>query len=347
MSHRLYQSLNSSLRLEYDGAVHSVYREDNLKAGIDIRYEKKIPTGMLTLSYAFNWQRQIRASSPVVIPIFNEDHLLADGKITLLSKPYADLATVVVKDVTGTIIYQPNFDYLLMERNNYLEIQRVPGGQIPNNTAVYIDYYSMLPGSYQYDVNFHSFNADIILFGRIVELYFRFGNQDYHNLKTAEYLTLNYLNQKIYGCRLEYKFASGGVEYETYASSIIPYRMFRYYAQLQGTFRNKLSFAMNGNIRRYRMLYEASNQTYIDITGKIGYMFTSQTNLSFEAGYRKQVGQGIDLDLLTARGEFTTVFRQIMIKVGVEMYQRDYLQENTGLMGGYIRIVRSFNWVKR
>ena len=104
---------------------------------------------------------------------------------------------------------------------------------------------------------------------------------------------------------------------------------------------------MNGNIRRYRMLYEASNQTYIDITGKIGYMFTSQTNLSFEAGYRKQVGQGIDLDLLTARGEFTTVFRQIMIKVGVEMYQRDYLQENTGLMGGYIRIVRSFNWVKR
>jgi outer membrane receptor for ferrienterochelin and colicin len=123
--------------------------------------------------------------------------------------------------------------------------------------------------------------------------------------------------------------------------------MIRYYAQVQGSLWNKLSLALNANRRDYRMMNEANDQIYIDVNGRIGYMFTPQTNLSFEVGYRKQVGQGIDLDLLTARGEFTTSYRRIMVKIGVEMYKRDYLQENTSLMGGYVRIIRYFNWAKR
>ncbi len=348
LRHRLYQSLSTGISAEYNHLSHTFYKEQNTKAGIDILYEKKIPLkGVLSLSYVFSWQRQDRQSEPVELPILREEHTLTDGKIVLLDKAFADPASVMIKDATGTIIYQLNFDYVLITRGDYLEIQRIPGGQIPNSGKVYADYISMQPGSYRYDVLFNNFNASVTLWNRLVEVYYRFSNQDYLNLVTAEYLTLNYFTQQVAGARLEYKFASGGVEYESYNSSIIPYRMMRYYVALQGNIRGKLTFTLNGNLRQYTMLQDNTKQIYADILGSAGYNFSPQTKISLEVGYRKQVGAQIDLNLLTARTEFTTIFRQVFVRIGVEIYGRDYLSERTNFFGGYVQLVRNFNWHKK
>ncbi|MEI6455628.1 MAG: hypothetical protein WCO93_05015 [bacterium] len=348
LRHKLYQSLTTGISGEYNSLVHTFYKEQNSKTGIEILYEKKIPLkGLLALSYVFNWQRQNRQSDPVQLPILHEEHTLTDGRIVLLDKAFVDPSTVVIKDVTGTIIYQPDFDYLLIQRNDFLEIQRIPGGQIPNNGKVYADYISMQPGSYRYDVLFNNLNASISLWNRLVEVYYRFAKQDYFNLVTAEYLTLNYFTQQIAGCRLEYRFANGGVEYENYNSSIIPYRMMKYYVALQGNIKGRFTFSLNGNLRQYNMLEDNTRQTYADIIGAVGYNFGPQTRVSLEVGYRKQVGKEIDLNLLTARTEFTTVFRQVFFKIGFEIYGRDYLSERTNFFGGYVQIVRNFNWHKK
>ena len=68
--------------------------------------------------------------------MLNEEQVLRDGEMTLLNKPYVDVNSVVVKDVSGTLIYQANFDYILLERAGYVEIQRIPGGLIPNKGTV-------------------------------------------------------------------------------------------------------------------------------------------------------------------------------------------------------------------
>jgi hypothetical protein len=347
LTHRLYQSLITSVHAEYSNISHTVYTENNIIAGFDIRYDKKIPFGQLSLSYKFNWQKQTRNSVPLPLQIIHEEHVLTDGEIELLDKPFITDGTVMVKDVTGTIIYQLYFDYILIQRGNYIEIQRVPGGQIPNNGTVYADYLAMQPGSYKYDADFHDFNASLILFNRIVEVYYRFGKQDYFNLQTTDFLILNYFTQNTVGCRLEYKFASGGVEYESYQSSIIPYRLMHYYVLLQGNILSKLMFSLNGNVRDYRMISEGEDQLYVDITGKATYMIGRQSGVSFEFGYRKQLGQGIDLNLLLARAEFTTVFRQFQVHIGLDAYGRDYLHENTSFIGANLRIVRTFNWNRR
>jgi hypothetical protein len=223
----------------------------------------------------------------------------------------------------------------------------MPGGQIPNNGKVYADYISMQPGSYRYDVLFNNFNAAITLWNRLVEVYYRFSNQDYFNLAASEFLTLNYFSQHVAGCRLEYRFASGGVEYEQYSSSIIPYRMMRYYVALQGNIKGKMTFSLNGNLRQYLMLQDNTSQVYADILGEVGYNFSPQTRLSLEIGYRKQAGKEIDLNLLTARTEFTTMFRQVFVRIGLELYGRDYLSERTNFFGGYVQIVRNFTWHKK
>ncbi|MCK9422381.1 MAG: hypothetical protein M0Q38_07270 [Bacteroidales bacterium] len=348
LRHRLYESLNSGLSLEYNQIRHTFYKENNLIAGININYEKKIPLkGRLMLGYTYNWQRQKHTSEPVPQPILHEEHVLTDGQMTLLNQANIDLNSVVVKDVTGTIIYEPNFDYVLIQRNTFLEIQRMPGGQIPNKGSVYVDYVAMLPGSYQYDVNFQCINASVSFFNRLFEIYFKWADQGYSNLTTAEYLTLNYFTQTTYGCRLEYKFASGGVEFENYQSTIVPYRLIRYWAQLQGNLGYKVTISLSGNMRDYNLTAENTRQQFIDVTGNVGYQFAHQSTLSVEFGYRKQIGQQIDLNLLTGRVQFTTLFRQIFFKVGVEVFRRDYLHEQTNYVGGFIQIVRNFNWYRK
>jgi hypothetical protein len=236
---------------------------------------------------------------------------------------------------------------MLLPRNNHLEIQRVPGGQIPDKSAVFVDYVAMLPGTYKYDVNFQSVSASVSLFSRLAEVYFKWANQGYANLQVADYLTLNYFTQTTLGCRLEYKFLSGGVEYENYASTIVPYRLMRYWLQAQGSIINKITYSLNGTMRDYNLTAENTRQQFIDVIGNIGFQFNPQSNISLEIAYRKQVGQQIDLDLLTARAQYTLLFRQMYVKVGLNLYERDYLHERTNFIGGFVQIVRNFNWHRK
>ncbi len=346
LRHQLFKSLFTDLTFEYGKLDQSVYQEINKKAGIDLRYEKDIPKGHLSLSYSFSRLNQNRKSSSALLPVINEQHILTDGQIVLLRKPYIVQGSVIVKDFTGTIIYQEYFDYTLIERNNYKEIQRVPGGQIANNSVVYVDYVANQQGSYQFDSDFQRFTANITLFERLVEVYYRWSNQDYSNIETSDFQMMNYFTQNIVGSRFEYKFASAGVEYDDYESNIIPYRLLRFFALLQGNFKNRLLFSLNGNLRNYKMIDDMTNQQYSDLSGNVAYLFTPQTKLNVELGYRKQIGSGIDLDFLTFRSEFTANYRQLFFKVGVEFYQRNYLNEEVNFVGANIEVIRKFNWYR-
>jgi hypothetical protein len=116
---------------------------------------------------------------------------------------------------------------------------------------------------------------------------------------------------------------------------------------LQGTFKDKFVFSFNGNVRNYHMLMDDTKQKYIDLSGIVTYNIASQTRLNVEFGYRKQLGQGIALDLLTGKADISTIYRQVTCKVGVQVYRRIYLNERTNFIGGYIEIVRRFNWHRK
>jgi len=348
LHHQLYESLRSGLSLEYNHIRQTYYDETNPKAGVDVNYEKKIPLkGRLMLGGSYNWQRMQHTGESTEMPVQHEQHVLTDGQMTLLNKAYVNVSSVVVWDVTGTIIYQLNLDYVLIEHGNYVEVQRMPGGRIPDKATVFVDYTAMLPGSFKYDVNFISLTASVSLINRLVEVYFRWANQGYSSLETTDFLTLNYFTQTTYGLKLEYKFASGGAEYENYNSTIVPYRLVRYWLQVQGNISGKLTYSLCGNWRTYNLTAENTVQQFIDVIGNLGYQIGPRNNISLELAYRKQVGQQIDLNLLTGRLQYTTQIRQIYIRVGIDVYRKDYLHERTNFMGGFIQVVRNFNWYRK
>jgi len=342
LNHKLFLSLRSNLFTEYVRTRQTVYDEINFKVGIGFDYTKKIPIGRLNLSYHYFRQHLSMDSDPAPINILNEEHTLTDGVIELLERPYADINSLVVKDITGTIIYQLNFDYVLIERNNFLEVQRVLGGQIPDGGQVLIDYSAIQPGDYQYDLSNHRIFLSFLLFDRLLEVYYRGNFQDYANIQQTDFLTLKYYTQNIYGLRIEKGFVRGGIEFDNFNSNIIPYRMMRYYLDLQENIDNKILLSLNASLRDYNYIEDRQQQLFGNVSGRAAYTFKAQTRLEMELGYLRHKAFLTDLSMWTGKLEFSTVFRQLYLNVGFDFYRRDYVKSKFTLNGIFIRATRKF-----
>jgi len=345
LQHQLYESLTSRIYLDYttirQEAV-SLYRESDLRGGVDLKYSKKIPIGILNLNYHYFRQSHSTEGEQGLLQVLNEVRVLSDGDLTLLDKPYVELPSVLVKDVTGTVIYQAGFDYNLIQRGSFVEIQRIPGGLIPNNGQVFVDYAYLQPGSYSYGANNHQFSTSLLLFSRMLELYYRYGVQDYPKVNQGDLLTLNFYKQHVFGVRLDLGMARAGIEADQYDSNIIPYRMVRYYLDVNWNFRSRLLFTLNGNVRDYRMIADEVDQLYANLSGKVAYQIRPKMRVSLETGYLNQRGTNIDLDLLTSRAEFQAYFNKLQVRLGLEMYRRLYLNSEFAFNGAYLQFIRRF-----
>ncbi|MHC1706615.1 MAG: hypothetical protein AB9842_03720 [Bacteroidales bacterium] len=343
LRHKLFESLNSGIFYEYTKTEQTGFDQNDTRRGLDLAYEKKIPGGTFNLSYNLLLQHQEKSGEEAIIPVFRESYILKTGTLVYLKRPYVIENSVLVRDTTGAIIYQLNFDYLLIPRGNFLEIARVPGGQIPDGARVYVDYSARIPGAYQFDMQSQTFGAGVNLFRNLIGLYYRNTQQDYSSLEQTDYLTLNVINQQVYGLRMEYKSLIGGVEYnDNEKSSIIPYQLTRYYISYQTQYKQKILFALNGNYNDYYLVMDKLHQKFTDISGQLAYNVTQNSKINFDLGYRQQEGQGMDLDLLNARLEYSTLFRQISLTLGVQSFDRTYLKEKDKYNGAYFRISRRF-----
>jgi len=343
LRHKLYLSLNTDIFYEYRKNLYTIYQETYNIFGGDIYYTKKILfKGRLNLSYNYRRQNFNTLSRPVSIQIINENHILTDGQIVLLNRPYIDISSIVVSNLSGSIIYQQNLDYILIVRNNYIEIQRFPGGQIADNQGVNVDYTVNLPETYNYDSNLNKFSASVSLWKRLLEFYFNVSNQNFVNEQNVDLLILNYYTQYRYGFHADVKFATAGIEFDNYISTIIPYKMVRYYITVQKNFNEKILVSLNSNIRNYYLVNDDVRNIYSDISAKTVYRIFSSTKASLDIGYRKQIGSGINLNLLTARLEITSQFRQLFTTLGFEKYNRDFLGNKNNYSGVYFRLIRKF-----
>jgi hypothetical protein len=343
LHHKLFLSLETEIMNEYYKVIHSVYTEENNRSSISFKYNKKIPLdGNLSLTYRYLRHHRDNTGESVAVQIENEEYTLSDNQVTLLNSPSVEYNSINVTDETGTTIYQNNLDYVIIERENYFEIQRIPGGQIQNGEIVYIDYTATTEGSYQYTLHNSNFGVSLSLWNQFIEFYYRNNTNDYKNIDGYNSENLNFVKQNVFGSRINYKPISSGVEYTMYNSTIIPYNLLRVYVIFQQRFGESIRLSVNGNIQYYEMLNEGIDQRFADVSGKIAYRIDRTADMNLDVGFRNQKGQGIDLNLLTVRAEFTKKFRKLFLTAGIETYQRNYLGEIVDFKGAYIQIIRKF-----
>ena len=342
LDHKLYESLITNINIEFSSVNHDLYDETNIKAGGRIFYTKKILNHRLNISYHHYRHYMNMAGESTDVIINNEEHILSDAEITTLDKPYVAPSSIIIKDITGTIIYQQGIDYFISEINNFAEIQRIPGGLISDNQAVLVDYISVQPGSYGFGSSYNNLSASLIFFNNLLEIYYRGYSQDYINVRETEYLILNYYTRNVYGSRINLDFGNAGVEYDLYKSNIIPYERIRYYINLNKSINEKIVLTMNCNVNDYRIIDTDVNHKYYNISGRAGYNISPRSRLTLDLGYLSQKGRNIDLDLLTGRMEFQTSVRQFFLKAGIQSYMRNYLDNRYKFYGTYIELIRKF-----
>jgi hypothetical protein len=343
LQHQLFESLHSQISYEYNSTKQSQYNEKLQRASVVLDYTKKIlKNHNLDLSYRYNVQAQKWDSQDGFLNIINETITLKDRQITLLSHPYITASSIRVKDATGTIFYQQNLDYLLIIQNQFIQIQRIPGGQIPDNTPIFVDYTALQPGSYQYNSTNYELSAGLWFYRRLVGIYYRKSAQDYNNLKKTDLLTLNYYDQQVIGAKIDYKYLSAGAEYDNMKSTILPYQLYRYYINLQGTLKKRVIVAVNGNLYDYKKLNNINNVQFLDLSGSAAYQFSSQVSLSTSLSYRDQKGEGVDLNLLSLRTELIANIYKLRFSASYNYYDRSISNEKILFNAVNLQLVRKF-----
>lgn len=343
LDHKLYQSLNSFAHYEYNDFAQTTFDEFINRYGFGFKYNKRLAaSGRLTLSYEYTDRSERFKSNPLELIIVNEEHELDDNMPLFLNNPFVDLASIIITNEEGTIIYQENFDYIVVERGEFTEIQRLPGGQIANGQQIYIDYNVLQPRSYTFDAVTNNIYSSLSFFEQFVEIYFRYYEQDNTNISSAQNLVLKNIVQRTSGIRLTKNFISAGYEHDNFRSNIIPYQSNRYFLSLNHSFSQKISGQLNGNLRDYKLTNENESQQFSDISARVTWFITRISNLKFEGGYRVQKGRGLDLNLANWKTEFATRYRSIILKAGIENYYRDFINEQLSYFGGFLKLERQF-----
>ena len=342
LEHQLYLSLRSQVFLAYNDLSQTGFDEQRRSFGFGLRYRKAIPGGLLNLSYEWRRRNEQRDGQLLTLNIVDERLRLKDGEVALLANPLVDPGSVVLSDETQTVIYVENIDYVLISRGDFLEVQRIPGGQIADGATVYIDYRAQQQADYQFDLTNRTFAASVALFRQFLEVYYRSLSQDYDNFDQTRFRILKIISQKVYGGRIAYGPFAGGIEWDDTGSNIIPYRSLRYFANLNHQLASRVSAALNAS--RYRFTYRETDevQRFDQLSAHVTWMLSRQSRINLFGNYRFQKGRGIDLELGSLRGECSARMRMLWITFGVDLYRRDFLTEELSYQRTYIRLERKF-----
>ena len=343
LEHQLFLSLHSHLFYEYT-AIDQLARDDRRHIlGGGWTYRKRIPAGgRITLLFDRRRRDEHRDAAPEALRVVDESQRMEDGGIILLENPNIDPSTVVVTDPARLIVYMEGPDYLLILRGDFLEIQRVPGGQIEPGGTVLVSYVARRQMAYSFIMANTSAGVTLHLLQQLVEVYFRYSDQDFDNIDNGASRILKRISQRIAGGRLNWGGLSGGIEIDDLNSNIIPYRSTRGFITASRSLPARTHLHLSGDWRRYRILDPAETQTYVNLAATLRWVVSRRSRFDIRSNLRIQDGRALDLKLATVGAIYSLGFRQVRIRVGMDWYRRDFLDERTTYGGAHITLQRYF-----
>jgi hypothetical protein len=141
VQHLLYENLTTTAAAGANLNDTTAGNENIYDGDLNLLYQRTIPWGTLSLSANFDYIYTDRSGfDESVIQVTNEPHVLTTGVVTLLDNEDVSTGTIVVTDVTGTIVYAVNVDYTIGQVGNFTSISRTTTGAIANGQTVLVDY---------------------------------------------------------------------------------------------------------------------------------------------------------------------------------------------------------------
>ena len=140
--HQLFDSLVTTGRV---GGIHQDIRTDSfssdeVQTDLQLDYTKRVPLGTFYAVANLNWDRIWQAERGTPIPVIGQPFTFPPSDLIIIFEENVEAASIVVRDLTGTILYTLGVDYLQLVLPTRVEIQRIPGGNIAPGETVLIDY---------------------------------------------------------------------------------------------------------------------------------------------------------------------------------------------------------------
>lgn len=344
LTHDLYESLRSSFFIDYYIQNHSFFSQDQKNLSASFNYTKRIPlNGRLQLNYTYRNTLTDRQGEIAVVPVYNETYYVSDDQVNIIDNSDIDVLSLVVKDASGSLIFQEGIDYNLVLLGDFIEIHRIPGGLIANNTSVLLDYSFIQPSSFKLNNTAINYGIAIDLFTSTLQFYYNFASKKYDDPTQMPYLKLDFYDRQRYGAKFTVKSISGGIEYDDFNSNLVPFRLLNYYVSAKGILSQRLTYNVSYNKVDYLMLAEEGRTQQFDyINGNLFYYLSSNANLKLDLAYRSQKADAIDADWMTGRLSFNTVFNQLYIKAELNYYKRNFSGLDSNFAGASIQLTRKF-----
>jgi hypothetical protein len=344
VSHQLFNSLVSSAIVTYNNTKSNFVKQTRYEYGISTRYTKKIPLdGTLRLNYTYNKRINNTNGLSNIIEVINEEHSLSDSDVVLLANPYIFTNTIVVKDNTGTLIYEENIDYVLYQIGNFIEIQRLPGSIITDNTTVLISYSSNQTGDYSINSNNNIFSAGMDLFKGIVNFNYYYSNQKFDNSSIINYESENYFKRTGYDGSFRYKFFDGSVQYEKYDSELVPYKRLSYNLNLHGNYRQHMLYSLDYRVDNYSIIQEVDRTEKREfLTGMVAYTFNRNNKLNFMLGYNNRTVNNTSRNWFSGRITYLKTIGELKLIADINFYDSKSGNTTSKYIGGNVSIIRTF-----
>jgi len=310
-------------------------------AGANIQYTPALSTwGQLAVSDNAQWQHNDRDAGGRVQNIVGEPHALTDGKVVLLAQPAVAAGTIHVwGDTAHSISYVEGLDYLLIPHGSLTEIQRIPGGTIPNGGSVFVDYSATLQGTASYDEldNHAAFRLD--LWSGLLGIY---GSWAYQTYEGGELLLLRTLDDKTIGADSTWRWFRVGAEYETVDSNLAPYNRTRFTQSAIFRPGHNTDVSLNADEGWTDFTDSHLREASYGFIGRLQQQLTTHLSGGAEAGLRFDRGDTFDRTLTTCRLWLDWNVGRLTVKASYQFNDEYHLADREDRHFLFVSIRRDF-----
>ena len=335
--HRLYQNLDSRLNLQAERDEGESDRLLRYGPGLDERYTRRLgDAGRVSLTLGGRYDRISQSSAGSQTTVVGEALRLDDQHPAFLSVPNVQPATVIVTDVSRTRRYLAGFDYRIVPRGAFTEIQRVFGGAIPAGATVLVDYVADTSQDDTLDRWSGRTGFDLDLFDRRIYLYGQFQTADSLGARS---LTYEDYRDSALGLKSRWSWFEVGGERNSHAADTLSYDGHSYYADVfWNSDETSLNLHAGRSILDYReQLGRVDAHTYSATVS--WHPVSALTAQAFAGQHHERLRDG-DRDLVTLEARLAYRFAHLTVDGTYRHENENYSQTDYERHYLFIRVIR-------
>ena len=291
--HQLYQSLYTTGSVGYSFQdVSGVEQTNEVYARVEFDYTKKVPLGTLGLNLSLNYDFRTTDSQGGTLQFINQPFTFSDPLGIEIVQQNINPNSIVVKDASGSRVYIPGIDYIVVSAPDRTEIRRVIGGAIPPSANVLVDYsVAALPSNDQSTYGYGLGASYLFERGPLkgLLLYARYFSQDQSiSSDQADQFIPESIRDTVIGARYRLGPITLGAEQQWHDSELAPFDSTRFNASYsQAVLRDAfLTLSADYNIIDYKDINDRVE--YLNLTASLDYQMGPHWHILGTAAYRDQ-----------------------------------------------------------